>query len=112
LLSSLHLLDGVSDLPFLIRSGVVTRLPAESDSARISGMRKFTMCPFAAAWNFVKSGCAEIVDKLSDFSWHVYRFSRECKLFDAERCGSGAAESGSDGGADAVSRRLQPVDTY
>src|SRR5262245_65842970 len=27
----------------------------------------------------------------------------------AERCGSGAAESGSDAGADAVSRRLQPV---
>jgi hypothetical protein len=30
-------------------------------------------------------------------------------LFSTERCGSGAAESGSDVGADAVSRRLQPV---
>jgi hypothetical protein len=33
-------------------------------------MRKFAMCAFAATWDFVKSGCSEIVDKLSDFSWH------------------------------------------
>jgi hypothetical protein len=31
-------------------------------------MRKFAMCAFPATWNFVKSGFAEIVDKLSDFS--------------------------------------------
>jgi hypothetical protein len=31
------------------------------------------------------------------------------RAFGAERCGSGAANSGSDVGADAVRRRLQPV---
>jgi hypothetical protein len=48
-------------------------------------MRKFAMGAFAAPRNFVKSGCTEIVDKLTDFSWHFYRFNSECKLFDAER---------------------------
>jgi len=70
LLSSLYLLDGLSDLSFLIRFGVVTRLPAEGYSTSISGMGKFAVCAFAATWDFVKSGCSEIVDKFSDFSWH------------------------------------------
>jgi hypothetical protein len=87
LFSSLHLLDGTSNLSFLVRFGVVTCLPAERDSARIVGMRKFAVGTFATPRNFVKSGCAKIVDKLSDFSWHFYRFNRECKLFDAERSG-------------------------
>lgn len=81
----------MSDLSFLVRFGVVTRLPAQGNSPRISRMRKFAMRAFASPWNFVKSGCAEIVDKLSDFSWHFYRFNRECKLFDAERLGGSAA---------------------
>jgi hypothetical protein len=84
LLSSLHLFDGTSNLSFLIRFGVITRLPAERDSAWISGMRKFAMGAFAAPGDFVKAGGTEIVDKLSDFSWHFYRFKKECKLFDAE----------------------------
>jgi hypothetical protein len=35
-------------------------------------MRKFAMCAFPAAWDFVKPGFSEIVDKLSDFPWHFY----------------------------------------
>jgi hypothetical protein len=85
LLSSLYSLYRLSDLPFLIRFGVVTSLPAQSHSASISGMRKFAMCAFPATRDFVKSGFSEIVDKLSDFSWHFYRFNMSRKLFDAER---------------------------
>jgi hypothetical protein len=48
-------------------------------------MRKLAMCAFPAAWDFVKSGFSEIVDKLSDFPWHVYRFNIERTLFDAEQ---------------------------
>jgi hypothetical protein len=68
-------------------------------------MRKFTVGTFATPRDFVKSGCTKIVDKLSDFSWHFYRFNRKCKLFDAERPSSPAAESGS--GADAGGRQVQ-----
>jgi hypothetical protein len=107
LLSSLHLLDGLSDLPFLIRFGVITSLPAEGDSASISGMRKFAMCAFAATGDFVKSGCSEIVDKLSDLSWHFYHFNIARTLLDAERQRSPAAGSGSDVGADAVGSQVQ-----
>jgi hypothetical protein len=84
LLSSLHLLDGTSNLSFLIWFGVITRLHAERDSAWISGMRKFAMGAFATPGDFVKAGGTEIVDKLSDFSWHFYRFKKDYKLFDAE----------------------------
>ena len=63
-------------------------------------MRKFAMCAFPATWDFVKSDFSEIVDKLSDFPWHFYRFNIERKLFDAERRASAAAESRSEGRVD------------
>jgi len=70
-------------------------------------MRKFAMGAFPPTRDVVKSGFAEIMDKLSDFSWHFYRFNIERKLFDAERRASGAAGSGSEERADAGRRRLQ-----
>ena len=75
-------------------------------------MRKFAMGAFAASGDFVKAGGAEVVDKLSDFSWHFYRFKKECKLFDAERHASPAAGSRSEVRAKAVGGQVQALDTY
>jgi hypothetical protein len=62
-------------LPFLIRFGVVPCLPAQGHSASVSGVRKFAVCAFSATWDFVKPRGAKSLDKLSDLSWHFYRFN-------------------------------------
>jgi hypothetical protein len=85
LLSSLYLLDRLSDLPFLIRFGVVACLSAQGHSASVSGMRKFSMGAFATTGDFVKPRCAKTLDKLSDFPWHFFRFNLWRKLFYAKR---------------------------
>jgi len=79
-----HLLNRLLDLPFLIRFGVVACLSAQGHSASVSGMRKFSMGAFSTTWDFVKPRCAKILDKLSDFSWHFYRFTLWRKPFYAE----------------------------
>jgi hypothetical protein len=53
-------------------------------------MRKFSLGAFSTPWDFVKPCVAKILDKLSDFSRHFYRFNVWRKLFDAERRPSAA----------------------
>jgi hypothetical protein len=68
-----------------LRFGVVPCLSAQGHSASVSGVRKFAVCAFSTTWDFVKPRGAKILDKLSDLSWHFYRFSLWRKLLKEHR---------------------------
>jgi hypothetical protein len=57
-------------------------------------MRKFSMGTFSTTWDFVKPRCSKILDKLSYFPWHFFRFNLWRKLFYAERRSSPASAVG------------------
>jgi hypothetical protein len=55
-------------------------------------MREFSMGAFSTTWDFVKTRCSKILDKLRDFPWHFRRFDLWRKQVYAERAHSPAAE--------------------